>query len=1194
MMSTPFVVSLAEAKDVSLTGGKAINLAKLLAADLPVPDGFVVTTDAYRAAGGSTALPVEVEAQIREAYERMGSPMVAARSSATAEDMAEASMAGQYETFLNLTNIDELLNAVSGCWESMHSDRLRAYLREQGIAPECVAMAVVVQRLVSADAAGVLFTANPQTGATDDMLVEAAWGLGEGVVSGAVQPDRIRIRGIDGAILDYEVAEKTTRLAPGGRGFEAVPEFDQSRACMQHEALHQLWELGRRAARYFDGPQDIEWAVADGKVYLLQSRAITTLREASLRHGLPDAIRADLKGQLEAGHGPWVRHNLDETLKHPSPLTWSLLKPFMSGAGGFGEMHREVGFEPSDAVCRDGFLELIGGRVYMDCARMPEMFSEGYPFGYDVAKLRADPDAAQQAPTVANGTMREQGEAAAAALKVMANIRELAETLDQRFDGQFVPAVSVWCQEEKPRDLGSLENAELVELWEKRRSKVLDEFGVMAFLPSMVEALATEDLHAFLEEYSWDEDPDTLSNQLVVSRSADQTFLSNARLQEVGQGKRSKEDWLKEFGSRGPGEFDLVNPRWSERPSDLDAMAERLAGEESLLDFHDRRQEEAESAMQRLSSKLAPAQQEELKKRVELASRYVRFREDGKCQLMRAYAMLRPIALEFGRRLEIGEDVFLLEEREVLESIRTGFVPKDRIAQRRLQRRAEASLSLSRVIDEGDLETLGVPTIAADASCWDAHSLSSGTCTGPARIVHSPESAGDLGKDYVLVCSSTDPSWTPLFVGASGLILECGGALSHGAIVARELGLPAVVLEDATRLFESGEVLTLDANRGQVIRGAKASDVDAADDARIERALQPPPPGEEERAAGRRGLLVGGLWALFLLAVWLLPAPWLQDPLFGFLDTVLWPLVRVLGMPGTVALIAVFFAVVPLLLQKYFTDNPRLLEARDRSAALRKLSKDLPKGSARKEAMDQLAAPVTMRVLKAAMTSLAFVLGPMMLIFLWLPARLDPLSWNAEPGQMVTILAEVEGDWEQPLSLNVPAPLEMDSIGKETQTLPPIRETLETIRAEWARASDVSDCPWELQATAEQAHQTMLASLDAFLANPTPAQKISWRIRVPEDAKGHHVVRLESGDADASEVTLAFGKDCPPMPIETLSESGPISSLKVVYPRALQKNLFWAPFPSKSGSPWDFGWLGVYLLAYLPAMALTKKLLKVA
>ena len=868
----------------------------------------------------------------------------------------------------------------------------------------------------------------------------------------------------------------------------------------------------------------------------------------------------------------------------------------MSGGGGFGKMYAEVGFKPAESVLEKGFLELIGGRVYMDCARMPGMFAENYPFAYDLELLRKDPDAAQQPPGIAKGTMREVAAAAEEARAVVANLREIAETLDQRFDEEFVPAVRSWCDHEGSCHLDFLDREALGALWTKMHTKVLDEFGVMAFLPSMIEALAGSDLLEFLEEHSWEEDPRNLLNQLVVSRTTDQTSLANERLQDLGQGKIALEEWLSEFGFRGPGEFDLSKPRWHERPEDVVKMAARLAGEDSLRDLHERRRKEAEEARERVLASLSEELREELARRVDLACRYVRFREDGKCQLMRAYARLRRVALEIGRRLEIGDDVFLLESDEMVEALNSGFVMKDRIELRRIQRKAEAGLSLARVIAEEDLASLGKPPVDEGSSSHDAHSLSSGMASGKALIVLAPEEVGDLGDDYILVCPSTDPSWTPLFVGASGLILECGGALSHGAIVARELGLPAVVLENATRLFTDGDELTLDANQGRVIRGSEVATDEALaeDDPTIPRDQQPPLPGGVEKAAGRRGLLAGLGWAVFLLAVWFLPAPWLQDPLFGFLDVVLWPLVSGFGMPATVALIAIFFSVVPLLLQKRYTDNERLLVARDRAAALRSEGQKLPKGSARRKAMERLAGPVTMRVLKAAMTSLAFVLGPMMLIFLWLPARLDPASWNSEPGQVVNILAEIEGDWSQALTLDVPAPLELDATGKESQTLPPIRKTLETIRAEWALASSTSEYPWEIQASATQAHQTMLASLDRFLAGPTPSQKISWRIKVPADARGHHDLRLETEGGKAVDLTLAFGKNCPPTLAEVTPTDGPVISLKAIYPRPLQKNYFWAPFPSKTGSPFDFGWLGVYLIAYLPAMVVVKKLLKVA
>lgn len=1192
MSDSPLILPLAGAEALSLCGGKAINLSRLIHAGLPVPEGFVITTAAFRTAAGSTEIPPKIAAQIRQAYAEMGSPMVAARSSATAEDLPDASMAGQYETFLNLTGEAELLDAVSKCWESLHSPRLRAYLGEKGISPDSVAMAVVVQRLVPADLAGVLFTADPQTGSTEHMLVEAAWGLGEGVVSGTVQPDRVRLRATDGYVLDYHVAEKLTRLAPGGKkGFEEVPDHQQKRACLHSEHLTALWELGRRAERHFGSPQDIEWAIAGGEVLILQSRSITTLAAAARRHGRPAAIRADLAEKLTSGAGPWVRHNMDETLPSPTPLTWSLIRPFMSGAGGFGEMHRLVGFQPSPAVAENGFLDLIGGRIYMDCSRMPEMFSAAYPFSYDIEALRENPDAAQQPPTLPRGGLREQTAASALATQVTANLRKQAEDLDERFDHDFTPKVKNWCAQQDQIALHILSESGLTELWGKQCAIVFDDFGVTAFLPSMVEGLATADLLSFLGEHAWDEEPDTLLHKLIVAPAPDQTFLSNIRLQEVGNGTLDLEKWLADFGDRAPGEFDLSSPRWNERPGDLEALAKRLAGESPLPAIHEKRREEARATLASLRSTLPADLAMELTTLVETASRYVRFREDGKHFLMLAFARLRKTALEFGKRFAIDHDVFLLDSEEMVQALTTGFVPLDRIRSRREGRKVDAALTLPRVIGEEDLPSLDQPKLSPHASSWAAHPLSPGTCTGPARIVHSPERAGDLGKDYLLICPSTDPSWTPLFVGAAGLVLERGGMLSHGAIVARELGLPSVVLEDATQLFEDGEVLTLDALSGRISRGAESTPIEESENTAIPRALLPPPPGKKEARANRLGLLFAIIWAIVLAAVWFLPAPLLQDPIFGTLDKILWPLVAAFGKPATVAIIAAFFAILPLLLQKYLTDNSRLLAARDRAANLRKLAQKLPKGSPRQEAMNRLAGPVTLRILKAAMTSLALVLGPMMLIFLWLPARLDPASWSAEPGQTVTVLAEISGEWQKPVTLKVPAPLTIDPVLPETQALPPIRETLKDLRSEWSRKSDTSEYPWEVQAAADHVHEVMLASLNSYLAGEIPPQKISWRVVVPENADGHHPVTLESEGMEPVPLTLVFGDSKPPELAEITPTTGAASLFKVVYPRSLVQNKFWVPFGSGKR---DFGWLGVYLLAYLPLMLVVKKAIKVA
>lgn len=1198
MTPATFVVPLADALDVSLVGGKAANLARMIRAGLPVPDGFVVTTSAFRAAAGAE-MPAALAEEIRRAYERLGSPLVAARSSATAEDMAQASMAGQYETFLNLGTAADLLAAVGKCWHSLRSNRVTAYLAQHGIAPASVAMAVVVQRLVPASAAGVLFTANPRTGATDEMLIDAAWGLGEAVVSGAVQPDVVRVSADDGNVVEYQVADKKTFLAPGSRNWEPVPSPQRTRACLDYATIRELWRLGHAAVRHFHGPQDLEWAVADGRVSLLQSRPVTTLEEARANRSLVEETRQHLRAELARKRGPWVSHNLGETLPHPTPLTWAVVRPYMSGSGGFGRMYRNLGFNPAPAVGQEGFLELIGGGVYMDCARMPEMFSPGYPYAYDVLLLRANPDAAQQPPTLPRGSYRELAAAARLGTAVTAKLHALARDLDTRFDDDFVPELEAWCATQAALPLAKQSDTELIELWRARQAKVMDEFGAMAFLPSMVEALVAAELRAFLDEHVWDRDPDELLHALSSGIRPDRTMAANIELQEFAQGHRPLAKWLGAHGHRAPNEFELATPRWYERPDDLRRVAAPLTASPSLAGGHRQRREQADATLATLRAALPADRHGELEQRVQLVRRYVRFREDGKYHWMRAYALLRSTALEFGRRLGLGERVFFLTPDEIAQALTGGFVPEDRIARRTLRHRAEARLRLPRVIERADVEALGRPAASAAAdSQWKAHPVSGGVNSGPARIVLQPDQAGDLGSGYVLVCPSTDPSWTPLFAGAAGLILERGGTLSHGAVVAREMGVPAIVLDGATTMFADGERLLVDGNCGQVSRvgttdapPATAATPGAADDPVIPRNLIPPGPGAREQAANQWSLVAAALWGLVLGALFLLPDAWLRQPAFAALDACLWPLVPRVGMVGMVTLVGAVFGVVLIAAQYWITDNRRLWEAKQRATGLRKLAGTLPADSPRRATAERLVAPMTLRMLKAALVPLNFLLGPMILVFLWLPERADPAAWASDPGGLVTVVARVAGDFAKPVTLEVPAPLQLESAS--AQSVPPIRRELEQLREEWPPAGEAGTLPRELLMLADHTRLALLASLDTYLKAGVPPQPLSWLIRVPDTAQGHFPVRLLIPGEPVQELVLAFGRSRPPAPAEITAATGAVQSFRAVYPRPLKKRVFWVPLAVVHGPAWDVGWLTVYVFGYLAAMLGAKAALRV-
>lgn len=1202
--TAPMIVPLSDARDVSLVGGKAINLCRLIDADLPVPQGFVVTTGAYRMTGGQglpQELSKELQDQIRDAYAQLDETRVAVRSSATAEDLAEASLAGQYDTFLDVVGADDVIAAVGKCWASLGNDRVGVYLEENGIDASEVAVAVVVQEMVPADVSGVLFTVNPHTGADGEMLIEAVYGLGEGIVSGEIQPDVYRVQRDGEEVLDIHVARKTQALIPGHHDYQPVSSEKASKACMTYEQLQSLRVIGQKIHRYFDGPQDVEWAMVGDRVRVLQSRPITTLSETRAHRALLEQTREALTAEHEQDRGPWVRHNLSETLPLPSPLTWSLIQSFMSGSGGFGRMHEQVGFKPSDQVKEEGFLSLIGGEIFMDCSRVSEMFAEGYPFRYDTEELRKNPDAAQQPPSVPNGGFKQLSEAARLGAEVTQNLRDLAQTLDKEFDDVLTPRVQTWCQTHQGENLAELTDDELVAHWQAQQDTVLNDFGAAAFMPSMIEALSAADLKAFLAEHLWD-DPETLLRQLSVGTKPDSTLLSNIELQKVARGERSAESWLKSFGHRGPGEFDIASPRWAERPEELQNLASQLKGAEPVETRHHECTHEAEQCLVRLAKQLNSADAKALRSHVELVQRYARFREDGKALLILAFNQLRKTALEFGRRLGIGDTVFFLKTDELTQALEQGFVPQDRIAQRQLDQRVAKRIRLPHLIEAGDIQTLGEPKVLDNADSWPAFPVASGSCTGPARIVFDPTQTHDLGEGYVLVCPSTDPAWTPLFIKAAGLVLERGGGLSHGAIVARELGLPAVVLENATQLIKDGEVLTLNGDQGQIARGGEGveqAEVDEAENVEIDYAMRPPQPGAKEKLSGQMGLLAALLWGVVLGVIFLAPPTLFKEPAFALIDAVLWPLVSGLGMVGAVGVVGVFFALIPLLIQKYATDNERLIVAKKRGALLRKKAAVYPAGSPRRKTMQALISPITGRTLKASMASLAWVLGPMVLIFFWMPDRMDPASWNADGGVMVTIVAELDGDFQGQAVCVVPEGLAIESMTPATQSLPPIRSTLEEIRREWRKPGELASYPWPVQAAGEQAQQILLGSLTEFLQGSIPPQKLNWMVRVPDDAAGHYTVDVSFVDASLEQdvtqpITLAFGQSKPPAKSLITGAHTPLIQLEAIYPRALKKRQFWTPLASIGGPGWDFGWLGTYIVFYLAAMIIVKQALKVA
>ncbi len=747
-------------ESVALVGGKGLSLATAARAGLPVPPGFVVTTEAFQNPAATAA--------IAEAYRQLGGGPVAVRSSATAEDGAETSFAGQQETVLGVVGEADVLAAVERCWNSLFAERAVAYRREQGIADDAAKMAVVVQQLVSADVAGVLFTRD-QTGKR--MWIEAAWGLGEAVVSGRVMPDRFEVDFDTGEVLSRAAGRKEVEITPTGE--RQVPAERQTQLCLTDTQLSQLADLGQQVERFYGGPRDVEWAVADGRVYLLQARPITAGNER-------EAVRREVIAATAAlGGTAWVRYNLSESLPEPTPMTWAVVRRMLAADGGFGALYRDLGCDPDPTLGPDGAFDLIAGRPMANLARMPRLQFRRPPIEYPVAEYKADPAKALDPKSVLAphrvGLLRLP-----AVMWQLSRIgrttRKLADTFAERYTRDIAPPFVAAAKAALAQDWAKLDPPQLVTDFRRWVDRTFVEFARDALKPT---ALA-----AFL----WEQ----LGNAADAGRGAkppEEKSLA-AGVSALAAGTLSRAEFLDRFGHRCGNELELAQPRWSEDPVAVDALAKPSP---SPVDA------------------TAPAPG----KAAEQLRTYLGLREAAKHDLLRGVAVVRRALVELDTRFRLNGGVFFLTPDE-LPALIAGREFAPTIAQRRKRRRLELSLELPAVLFADDLEAIGRPLPPpADATTLTGVPVSAGVAEAPALVLTHP--APPPSEPFILVCPSTDPGWVPLFARAKAVVMETGGVLSHGAIVAREFGLPAVSgVADAVRRIGTGRRVRVDGTAGTV------------------------------------------------------------------------------------------------------------------------------------------------------------------------------------------------------------------------------------------------------------------------------------------------------------------------------------------------------------------------------------------
>ena len=822
--------------DLPQVGGKGLNLGKLTRAGFRVPQGFCVTTDAYRLSVRGLSeqnessvkdieLPPELVAAVRTAREQLQTATVAVRSSATAEDLAEASFAGQQDTFLNVTS-DELLDALKACWASLWSERAIAYRQTQGIADEGLAMAVVVQEMCDADVSGVLFTVSPFD--PDVSVVESNWGLGESVVSGTITPDSFLMSRETAEVVEKNIAVKREMITAAG--VSEVLSAQQNVPSLTDTQLKELTQLGKRVEICYGQPMDIEWALADGQFVLLQARLITVTDTASeVSQGAIEALRQEeirLLAARSEEHGTvWCHHNLAEVLPTPLPMTWGIMKEFMSGIGGLGKAYRGLGFYPSERVDSEGVLDLICGRVYVNLNREAELHFDGFPFAHDFDALKRNPQQAMYAQPQTDIKRSNASFWLKLPLHIVRmsraemRLRQCRSDFDRLLTEEVFPAFQAEIEAERDILYSDLSEAELLTKFQTWHSKTLDDFAPKALTATLLAGFSFQRLEAALQKCLDETAAKVIASRLISGLSGNLTVETNEKLRQIATGELTLTDFLKDYGHRAANEFELAQPRWREDPSYLEQLIASFRQENTETDTQVvQRVEQRESAEEELSAILEEKTglRKQIESELDFTRRYMPFRETAKFYLMLGYEQIRRALLELDRRYQLDGGIFYLMPDELKQLI-DGETFNEVIATRKKRRELVLQIEVPDVIFSDALEDIGAPISVDAAETYAGVGVSAGVATGNARVFLRPTDVNPSDRNYILVCPSTDPAWTPLFLHAAGLVMERGGILSHGAVVAREYGVPAVAnIPNATQHIADGQTLQVDGNQGTV------------------------------------------------------------------------------------------------------------------------------------------------------------------------------------------------------------------------------------------------------------------------------------------------------------------------------------------------------------------------------------------
>ncbi|MFB0840569.1 phosphoenolpyruvate synthase [Paenibacillus oleatilyticus] len=858
-----------EKTQLLLVGGKGLNLGELSKIEgIQVPEGFCVTTVGYQKAieqneayhallDRLTTLKVEDRDQIGEISRKIRQSIMdveipsdvanavahylsrfgeehayAVRSSATAEDLPHASFAGQQDTYLNIIGKEAILQHISKCWASLFTDRAVIYRMQNGFDHSQVYLSVVVQRMVFPQASGILFTADPVTSNRKLLSIDAGFGLGEALVSGLVSADCYKVQ--EGQIVDKRIATKKLAIYGGKEGGTETRQIDpdqQKTQTLTEEQILQLARIGRQIEAYFGCPQDIEWCLAHDTFYIVQSRPITTL------YPIPEANDQENHVYVSVGH----QQMMTDPMKPLGLSFYLLLTPAPMRKAG-GRLFVDVSLMLASPSGRETLINVLGKNDPLIKDALTTVIERG-----DFIKSIPDDKKEQsygkgnEGPAPANyQTLNDYDPTVVSDLikRSESSIEELKHKIQTKSGTDLFDFILEDIEELRKRKLSDPQsfgvimtamnasswiNEKMMEwLGEKNAADTLSQSVPNNITSEM--GLALMDVADVIRPY-----PEVIH---YLQHVKDDHFLDE--LVKFNGGQETRDAicaYLNKYGMRCAGEIDITRTRWSEKPITLVPMIlgniknfEPNAGKRK---FEQGRQEALKKEQELLDrlKQLPDGEQKakETKRMIDLVRNLIGYREYPKYAYINRYFVYKKALLKEAEQLvQAGvvreqEDIYYLTFEELHEAVRTNKLDYKIIGKRKDEYKLYEKLTPPRVItSDGEIIAGKYKRENLPAEAIVGLPVSSGVIEGRARVILNMEDA-DLEDGDILVTAFTDPSWTPLFVSIKGLVTEVGGLMTHGAVIAREYGLPAVVgVENATKLIKDGQRIRVNGTEGYI------------------------------------------------------------------------------------------------------------------------------------------------------------------------------------------------------------------------------------------------------------------------------------------------------------------------------------------------------------------------------------------